>query len=201
MIPVVDVVALFQTTQSYNKFFLEGEKTQTMPVLKNFVDLGQPKPNSMTYMSKELYTKEHTLASRSDASAKYDTLHYLLTPRLTGYEGWGERATPPLPLPDPRLPPRLLHLPRPLSFWLRRKVLQVYLTLQKVLISGRRIGGLCGARTCCIVGSWARGRESNSRFKTNIGNMKNNFLLELTIHGFIYYFHFQYLFLKNQFQK
>lgn len=60
-----------------------------MPVLKNFVDLGQPKPNSMTYMSKELYTKEHTLASRSDASAKYDTLHYLLTPRLTGYEGWG----------------------------------------------------------------------------------------------------------------
>lgn len=105
------------------QFFLEGEKTQTMPVLKNFVDLGQPKPNSMTYMSKELYTKEHTLASRSDASAKYDTLHYLLTPRLTGYEGWGERATPPLPLPDPRLPPRLLHLPRPLSFWLRRKVL------------------------------------------------------------------------------
>lgn len=95
-----------------------------MPVLKNSVDLGQPKPNSMTYMSKELHEGTHqTLASRSDASAKYDTLHYLLTPRLTGHEGWGERATPPLPLPDPRLPPRLLHLPRPLSFWLWRKVL------------------------------------------------------------------------------
>lgn len=138
-----------------------------MPVLKNSVDLSQPKSNSMTYMSKELHEGTHqTLASRSDASAKYDTLHYLLTPRLTGHEGWGERATPPLPLPDPRLPPRLLHLRRPLSFWLRRKVLQVYLTLQKVLISGRRIGGLCGARTCCIVGSWARERESNSRFIT-----------------------------------
>lgn len=38
---------------------LRGKKP-TMPVLKNSVDLGQPKPNSMTYMSKELYTKEHT---------------------------------------------------------------------------------------------------------------------------------------------
>lgn len=39
---------------------LRGRKNQTMPVLKNSVDLGQPKPNSMTNMSKELYTKEHT---------------------------------------------------------------------------------------------------------------------------------------------
>lgn len=64
------IIPQYDTSSCYSSFFLDnsklqqvslrGRKNQTMPVLKNSVDLGQPKPNSMTNMSKELYTKEHT---------------------------------------------------------------------------------------------------------------------------------------------
>lgn len=89
MIPVVGVVALFQTTQSYNRFPLEEKNNHACS--EEFCGSRSTKVQfNDLHVQRAIHEGTHqTLASRSDASAKYDTLHYLLTPRLTGHEGWG----------------------------------------------------------------------------------------------------------------